>query len=100
MIKHIVMWRLKDNADGRGKRESAELIKTRLESLQGEIPGLTAIEVGIDFSETTDSADVVLYSEFESRDALDAYHDHPAHAAVKPLVAAARTERRVVDYES
>ncbi len=99
MIKHIVMWRLKETADGRGRGENARLIKSRLESLRGVIPGLIGIEVGIDFSDTPDSADIVLYSEFETREALDAYHAHPAHEAVKPLVLAARTERRLVDYE-
>ena len=63
------------------------------------IPSLIRIEVGIDCSCSTDSSDVVLYSEFDDRAALDAYLKHPAHEAVKPFVMAVRTERRVIDYE-
>lgn len=100
MIKHIVMWRLKDTAEGRTRAENARRIKAELESLQGVVPGLVRIEVGVDFSGTEDSADIVLYSEFDSREALAAYHGHPAHEAVKPLVLAARSERRLVDYET
>jgi hypothetical protein len=99
MIRHIVLWRLKERADGRGKAENAALIKRALEGLRGKIPGLLKIEVGFDFSETADSSDIALYCELESREALDAYQSHPLHEAVKPLVLSARDERRMVDYE-
>jgi len=100
MIRHIVLWRLKDSAGGRGKAENAALIKRGLEDLIGKIPGLIRLEVGFDFSRTPDSSDIALYSEFETRAALDAYQTHPLHEAVKPLVMSARDERRLVDYET
>lgn len=100
MIKHIVMWRLKDHANGNDKATNARLIKQKLEALRGKIPGLLHIEVGIDFSATDQSADIVLYSEFESRAALDVYQAHPEHKAVMPFVGEARSERRVADYEA
>lgn len=99
MIKHIVMWRLKASAHGNDKAVNASLIKQRLEALNGNIPGLLKLEVGIDYVGADDSADVVLYSEFESREALANYQSHPAHKAVAPFVGEARMERRVVDYE-
>ncbi len=99
MVKHIVMWRLHDEANGILKAENALLIKKTLEDLQGKIPGLLHIEVGIDFSCTEQSADVVLYSELESRDALNAYQAHPLHQAVIPLVKQAACERTLVDFE-
>jgi hypothetical protein len=99
MIHHIVLWRLKESAGGRGKAENAALIKRSLEDLNGKIPGMLRLEVGFDFSRTPDSSDIALYSEFETRVALDAYQSHPLHEAVKPLVIAARDERRLVDYE-
>ncbi len=99
MIKHIVVWRLHDSANGSNKAENAAQIKRKLEGLKGIIPGLIAIEVGVDFSGTADSADLVLYSEFESREALGAYQAHPMHKEVMPFITAARCERRVVDYE-
>ena len=100
MIRHIVLWRLKAQAEGRGRAENAALIKRALEDLQGKIPGLLKLEVGFDFSKTADSSDIALYSEFESREALEAYQSHPLHEAVKPMVLSARDERRMVDYES
>lgn len=94
MIKHIVMWRIAEP-----RRENALKIKEALEELNGRIPGLLRLEVGVDFSREAESADVVLYSEFANREALDAYQAHPAHAEVAPLVKALRSERRVADYE-
>ena len=99
MIKHVVFWRLKESADGRSRAEIAQEMKSQFEAMRGKISGLRALEVGIDFSAGDDSAHVALYSEFDSRDALDAYQVSPEHMAVVPFIRAARTERRVVDYE-
>lgn len=99
MIKHIVVWRLKESAHGNDKRTNALLIKQKLEALNGKIPGLLKLEVGIDVSGTESSSDIALYSEFVAREALDAYQAHPAHEAIVPFVREARAERRMVDYE-
>ncbi|MES2559048.1 MAG: Dabb family protein [Bacteroidota bacterium] len=99
MIKHIVFWKLKEESNGMSKQENAQAIKEKLEGLRGKIEGLLAIEVGFDFLHSPESADVVLYSEFESKDALDFYQQHPLHKAVMPFIGEARSERRVVDYE-
>jgi len=92
MVKHIVMWKLRDKAD-------AAEIKARLEALDGNIPGLLYIEVGIDFLASQQSADVVLVAELADREALESYQAHPAHQAVVPLVKAAAVARTVVDYD-
>ena len=97
MIKHIVMWRLKEGID---KAASARAIKEALEGLNGKIPGLLHLEVGINFVADEQASDVVLYSEFESRAALEAYQTHPAHNVAAEVVKVARAERRVVDYEA
>lgn len=99
MIKHIVVWRLKDDAHGNTKMQNAMIIKSKLEALAGKIPGIIKMEVGIDISGTEESGDIVLYSEFESKEALDNYQAHPEHKAVMPFVKEARSERRLVDYE-
>lgn len=99
MVKHIVVWRLKPEAHGRPAADNARAIKEKLEALRGRIPGMLRIEVGLDFSREETSSDVVLYSEFESRAALDAYQIHPEHEAVKGFILEARSERRLVDYE-
>lgn len=99
MIKHIVMWRLKDHAEGNNKITNAQRMKTKLEALRGQIDGVLAIEVGIDFSATEASADVVLYSEFTDRAALAAYQAHPAHQAVVAFIKEVVSARHLVDYE-
>jgi len=99
MLKHIVLWRLKESAHGNDKANNARLIKEKLESLRGRIPGLLAIEVGIDVLATPSSSDIALYSEFASREALAVYQAHPLHQAIIPFVAEATLERRSADYE-
>lgn len=99
MVKHIVMWRLKDTAHGNSKATNARLIKEMLEKLNGRIPGILKIEVGIDYAGSENSVDMVLYSEFVSREALEHYQSHPEHKAVMPFIMEARSERRVADYE-
>jgi hypothetical protein len=99
LIKHIVFWKLKDSAHGNDKVTNARLIKEKLEALRGRIPGLINIEVGFDFVHAESSSDVALYSEMESRAALDAYQVHPLHQAVGGFIKEAYLERRAVDYE-
>jgi heme-degrading monooxygenase HmoA len=99
MIKHIVMWKLKETANGNSKYDNALNIKNKLEALNGKIPGLVKIEVGIDFSKTESSKDVVLVSEFETKEDLDNYQVHPDHKALMPFIEESRLERAVVDYE-
>jgi len=100
VVKYIVLWRLKPEAHGRPPADNARAIKKKLEALRGRIPGLLTIEVGLDFSRTDNSCDLALYSEFESRAALDAYQAHPEHKAVMPYILEARSERHLVDYET
>jgi len=99
MIKHIVLWRLKEGADGHGKAEIARILKQRLEGLRGVVPGLLHLEVGIDFLQSESSSDLALYTEFASREALEAYQQHPAHREFVEFSHNLRTERRLVDYE-
>jgi heme-degrading monooxygenase HmoA len=100
VVKHLVLWRLKAEAHGQTAAQNAQAIKEKLEGLRGKVPGLLRIEVGLDFSRTENSCDLALYSEFESRAALDAYQAHPEHKAVMPFILEARSERRLCDYET
>ncbi len=99
MIVHIVFWRLHETANGKSKRDNALQIKARFEALKPLMTGLRRLDVGIDFAATDQSSDVALYTEFDSREALDAYQEHPAHKDVAGFIAQVRSERRVVDYE-
>ena len=100
MIKHIVMWKLKDFAEGESKAENARKIKTLLESLKDKIKEIQHIEVGIDVLHTDTSADAALYSVFDSLEDLNAYQKHPEHAKVVQFIRGVSAERRVIDYET
>ena len=100
MVVHIVLWRLHEHANGKSKQENALEMKRRFEALRPIMPGLLRLDFGIDFAGTEQSSDVALYTEFESRAALDAYQVHSAHKEVAAFIADLRTERRVVDYET
>ncbi len=99
MIKHIVMWRLKDYANGASKEENAKKLKSSLESIKDEINEIKHIEVGIDINRSDAAFDVVLYSEFDSVEDLQAYQNHPEHMKIVGFANEIRSERAVVDYE-
>ncbi len=97
MIRHIVMWKLKDQADGADKKTNAAKVKAWLESCRGLVPGMGAFEVAVATPGLEATYDVILYSEFEDKDALDAYQNHPKHVAIKPLISAVRLDRQCMD---
>ena len=97
MIKHIVMWNLRGESSAEKARNVAQLRRS-FESLRGRIPGLLQLEIGIDSSGAAYACDVVLYSEFASQQALDAYATHPEHLRVKQELADVRISRHQVDY--
>ncbi|WP_029903607.1 Dabb family protein [Prevotella sp. 10(H)] len=99
MVKHIVMWKLKEEAHGNDKATNARLVKEKLEALSGKIDGLLKIEVGIDIL-GGGNFDVVLYSELTNKEALDTYQNHPLHQAELPFIREAVTDRKAVDYEA
>jgi hypothetical protein len=99
MLKHIVMWKLKDFAEGRSKTENAQKARFLLEGLKKKIKEIRAMEVGINTQNSADSYDLVLYAEFRNISDLKAYQDHPEHAKVGEFIGKVRQDRKVVDYE-
>ncbi|MEG0296248.1 MAG: Dabb family protein [Clostridium sp.] len=97
MIKHIVMWTLKDFAEGNDKKENAKKIKESLEALKNEISVIKFIEVGINNNDSN-VYDVVLNSEFETMEDLDIYQKHPAHVKAGGFVKLVTESRACVDY--
>ena len=93
MIKHIVIYTLKEGVD---KPQAVELIRSVLEPLVGVIPGLTHMEVRATYQGGMDYA---LYSHFENREALAAYAQHPAHLAAKEHFWHMLDTRVCADYE-
>jgi heme-degrading monooxygenase HmoA len=100
MIKHIVMWKLKDHAEGADRAANAARMKALLYGCRDIVPGIVEFEVALARPGLEATYDVVLYSVFADKAALDAYQDHPQHVAVKPFIGAVRLERQCMDYEA
>lgn len=99
MLKHIVMWKLKDEAEGADKLGNAREMKRRLDECANIVPGQLKFEVVLAQPGLEATYDVVLYSEFADKAALDAYINHPTHKAVVPFIGAVREGRQCMDYE-
>lgn len=96
MIKHIVMWKLKEE----NKEENSKKMKELLENLNGKIHELKAVEVGINLNTSAAGMDVVLYTEFDNMEGLAIYQDHPEHLKVKDFVKEIAIDRKVVDFKA
>ena len=99
MVKHIVMWKLKQRAEGYNKEQNAERIKYALEELPKHIPQIQRLEAGINQNESEAAFDVALYSEFSDWESLEIYQQHSKHEQFKQFIAPLRSDRVVVDYE-
>ena len=92
MVKHIVLFTVKEGQD---KEQVAKIAASVLEPLVGKIDGLTHVEV----RRTYAGADIALYCELESREAMDAYAVHPLHEEAKPHFFHLLAGRVAADYE-
>jgi hypothetical protein len=100
MVKHLVMFKLADEADGRVKKENALIIKNKLEALKNVIPEIRKITVYInDENADSDNFDIVLDSEFDTLDDVKKYSNHPEHLKVAAFIGKVRTDRAAIDYE-
>ena len=99
MVKHVILWNLKEEFDANKKQEIKAGIKKSLEDLKGKIPGLTEIKVYTNGLETS-NADLMLDSSFESFEALKAYAIHPDHVyAADTFVRPFTASRSCLDFE-
>ena len=92
MVKHMVLYNFKD---GVNKQEAIQIIDNALTPLVGQIPGLKHLEVKLTFQ----GMDYALYSEFESREAMENYAVHPLHLAAKEKFFHFIDSRVAADYE-
>lgn len=81
MVKHIILWQLKDELSDAEKTAVKAGIKEGLESLAGKVPGLLEVRVQIDALPSS-NADVMLDTSFDSAESLKGYSTHPEHVAV------------------
>lgn len=99
MIRHVVMWKLKDEAEGKTKAENMEWIREHLYALLSLIPEIKKMEIGFDVSRTDMSMDLLLLTEFDSLDDLHTYAVHPEHVKVSTYVRKVIETRVVLDCE-
>ena len=97
MVKHIVMWKIKDSAEGRTKEENIKWIKQSLENLPKSIPEIKFLEVGRNINSDT-CFDAVLYSEFENPEDLEIYQNHPEHKKIAEYIGKIKEDRICGDY--
>ncbi len=95
MITHIVVFKLKDRSPG-----SVGKAKDVLLGMEGRIPQLRHLEVGIDVLHSERSYDIALVTKFDSLAELEAYQKHPVHVEVAKYMTSVRDSAVAVDYES
>ncbi len=96
MVKHLVMWNIKPELD---KEETIAELKRRLEVLPKSVPGLKHLEIGVHYKKGPSGRDIVLYSELDSKEALEAYLIHPDHVEAGAYVKQVVCDRVDVDYD-
>lgn len=96
MVKHIILWTLKDEFNNDQIKKD---MKESLEALKGVVPGLLEIEVQTE-KLASSNVDVMLYSVLESEEALKGYAVHPAHVEVADTKVRPYTaSRSCIDFE-
>ncbi len=98
MVKHIVLFKLKDEVPADKKLEAMTNFKNAIEALPAKIPVIRKIEVGLNMN-PAETWSVALYSEFDTLDDVNFYATHPDHVAAGKLLAEVKESRGCVDYE-
>jgi len=99
MIKHIVLFKLKDYAEGETKAINAVKIKEMLGRLPDFIDEIVEFEVGINIAESERASDIAIVSSFDSMESLEAYRLHPKHLEAVEFVKPRKLSTVAVDYE-
>ncbi|MCC6503282.1 MAG: Dabb family protein [Deltaproteobacteria bacterium] len=94
MITHVVLFKLKDSSP-----ESIYKAEQVLRSLEGRVPVIRSIEVGVDVLRSQRSYDICLTVKFDTLEDLEAYQSHPEHVLVADYIGSVRESVAVVDYE-
>ena len=98
MIRHIVMWNLKEYAEEADKAVNLEKAKALLLSCAKVVPGIRTFEVATATAGMDCTNDLVLHMLVDDAQVLAAYQNHPDHLAIKPFMKAVVQERRCMDY--
>lgn len=98
MLKHVVMFKLKEEYLEKPKMELAIEIKEALEKLPNIIPHIKYYEVGINVLTDPRAYDIVLISSFESEEDLKIYRNHPVHKEILSFILERSEDSKVVDF--
>lgn len=98
MVKHIVLFKLKDDASADAKLAAMHAFKDAIEALPAKISFIRKIEVGLNIN-PAETWSIALYSEFDTLDDVRRYAVHPDHVAAGKLLAEVKESRACVDYE-
>ena len=98
MVKHIVLFKLKDEVPEAEKLVVMNKFKEAIEALPAVIPVIRKIEVGLN-TNPGETWHIALYSEFVNLDDVKFYATHPLHVAAGKIIAEAKESRACVDYE-
>ena len=97
-LRHIVMWTLKEEAEGQTKAQNMLKAREVLMSCSSLVPGIELFEVGLKSEGLDCTCDVILNSVFKDEAALNAYQNHPDHIAIKPFMKAIVAQRQCMDF--
>ena len=98
MVKHIVLFKLKDEVPADEKLVAMNNFKKAIEALPAKISVIRKIEVGLNIN-PAETWSIALYSEFDTLDDVKFYAVHPDHVAAGKLIAEVKESRACVDYE-
>jgi len=100
MINHVVLWKLKEEAEGSSKAVNAAKMKELLEAMPPLIEELDSVQVGLHMFDERDNAvcDVALIARCKDQEDLRAYAAHPEHQKVVTFIKKVVSERRVIDF--
>ena len=98
MVKHIVLFKLKDEVPETDKLVVMNKFKEAIEALPAKISVIRKIEVWLNMN-PGESWHIALYSEFDNLDDVKFYATHPDHVAAGKIIAEAKESRSCVDYE-
>ena len=98
MLKHIVIWKLHEEAEGAARAENIQTFKNMLEALVGQIPQIVDFEVGLNEKDAEPACHLSLVSSFNNLEDLAIYAAHPEHQKLIKWAGKVVSERHVVDY--
>lgn len=100
MVKHIVMWKIKDGYGNMTKAEIMAKIAADLSDLKGRIPEIVDLEVGASLTGGDMHYDMGLIVTVKRLDDLIGYNEHPEHVKVRNFISQVKLERATVDIEA